>query len=109
MEEKKVKQETKKLSYEELENAAKQISVQAEAIYKENVQLKQALQQANMSNLYTELNFKFKVLEYSNMFDPDFVGNIIESIEDTMTPKEDKEDKEDKNDVEEDILEKEEE
>ena len=91
MEEKKVNQEKKKLSYEELENAARQISVQADAMYKENMQLKQALQQANIANLYTELNFKFKVLEYSNMFDPDFVGNIIESIEATMTPKEEKE------------------
>lgn len=101
MEEKEVKKENKKLSYEELENAAKQISAQAEAIYKENVQLKQALQQANIGNMYTELNFKFKVLEYGNMFNPDFVGNIIESIEETMTPQEAEKEEETKLDKEE--------
>ncbi|MBQ9391975.1 MAG: hypothetical protein IJU02_07270 [Lachnospiraceae bacterium] len=95
MEEKKeVNQEKKKLSYEELENAARQISVQADALYKENLQLKQALQQENMGNLYAELNFKFKVLEYSNMFNPDFVGSIIENIEEIMTPKREQDNKE---------------
>lgn len=101
-ENKKDKKEVKKLSYEELENAAKQISVQAEALYKENMQMKQALQQANLGNMYTELNFKFKVLEYSNMFDPDFVGNIIESIQSTMTPEEKEEEAEDNGKEEED-------
>lgn len=101
-ENKKDKKEVKKLSYEELENAAKQISVQAEAFYKENMQMKQALQQANLGNMYTELSFKFKVLEYSNMFDPDFVGNIIESIQSTMTPEEKEEEAEDNGKEEED-------
>lgn len=87
MEEKKeVKSEVKKLSYEELENAAKQITAQADGLARENQQLRIALQQATMSNMYTELNFKFKVLENASAFSPEFVEKCVESIEDTMTP-----------------------
>lgn len=91
MEENKNKEQEKKLSYEELENAAKQISVQADALYKENIQLKQAIQQANLSNMYTELNFKFKVLEHSMMFNNEFIDSIVKEIEDIMTPKKEEE------------------
>lgn len=91
MEENKNKEQEKKLSYEELENAAKQISVQADALYKENIQLKQAIQQANLSNMYTELNFKFKVLEHSTMFNNEFIDSIVKEIEDIMTPKKEEE------------------
>lgn len=77
----------KKLSYEELENAAKQISQQAEALFKENQQLKKAIQNLSNQAGYTELGFKFKVLEYQDRFQPKFVENIINEIEDTMSPK----------------------
>lgn len=93
MEEKKEKtnvQETKKpakLTYEQLEEAARQISQQAEAIFKENQQLKAALQQASVSNLYRELDFRFKVLENADMFSTKFLDMCIRNIEDTMTPK----------------------
>ena len=91
MEEKKeVKRESKspvkKLSYEELENVAKQISAQAEAVIKENQQLKAALQQIQLDNVYKELDLKFKVLEYGDFFNPNFLDMCVESIEEIMTP-----------------------
>lgn len=89
MEEKKEnRREVKKLSYEELENAARQITVQAQEMAKENQQLRAALQQANLSNMYTELNFKFKVLEFASAFSPEFIDRCVKSIEETMTPQE---------------------
>lgn len=97
MEEKKeVKMEAKKrkLSYEELENAAKQISQQAEALFKENQQLKKVVQNLSEQAGYTELNFKFKVLKYKDNFNPDFVDRIIKEIEETMSPKLEEETKE---------------
>lgn len=82
-----------KLTYEQLEEAARQISQQAEAIFKENQQLKAALQQASVANLYRELDFRFKVLENADMFSSKFLDMCIRNIEDTMTPKpEEKED-----------------
>ena len=86
MEEKEIKKEVKKLSYEELENAAKQITAQAQSVARENQQLRAALQQATMSNMYTELNFKFKVVEFASAFTPEFVDRCVKSIEETMTP-----------------------
>lgn len=86
MEEKEIKKEVKKLSYEELENAAKQITAQAQSVARENQQLRAALQQATMSNMYTELNFKFKVVEFAGAFTPEFVDRCVKSIEETMTP-----------------------
>lgn len=95
MEEKEIKKEVKKLSYEELENAAKQITAQAQSVARENQQLRIALQQATMSNMYTELNFKFKVVEFASAFTPEFVDRCVKSIEETMTPSpEEKEEKE---------------
>lgn len=93
---KEVKMEAKKrkLSYEELENAAKQISQQAEALFKENQQLKKVVQNLSEQAGYTELNFKFKVLKYQGNFTPEFVGTIIKEIEDTMSPKLEEETKE---------------
>ena len=92
MEEKKVtkkeetKREVKKLSYEELENAAKQITAQAQNIARENQQLRTALQQASLTNMYTELNLRFKVLEFASAFSPEFVDKCVKSIEEIMTP-----------------------
>lgn len=85
----------KKLSYEELENAAKQISQQAEALFRENQQLKKAVQNLSNQAGYTELDFKFKVLKYQDRFKPEFVKTIINEIEDTMSSKEEVEESKD--------------
>lgn len=80
------KKENKKLSYEELENAARQLSVQAEGIARENQQLKNALQQATLANMYTELGFKFRVIEHKDVFPKEFVDQCVNNIVEIMTP-----------------------
>lgn len=86
MEENKTKSnESKKLTYEQLNQAAQQISQQAEALYKENQQLKETLGRISIQNGYTELGFKFKVVEFSTMFPKDFVERTVTEIVDTMT------------------------
>lgn len=92
---KEVKNNLKKLSYEEMENAARQISAQFDAVLKENNQLKSAVNQLQMNNLYTELNFRFKVIEFQDSFSPEFVDNCINTIESIMTTKEDNETQDD--------------
>lgn len=76
-----------KLSYEDLKNVASQLSAQAEALYKENVRLKEAIAKNNAANLFAELEMNFKVLNYKDSFDPDFVKNCVKNIQDIMTPK----------------------
>lgn len=98
MEENKNKKErvNKKLSYDELETAAKQISAQLDALARENNQLRIALQKAQLGNLYTELEFKFKVIQNAEMFSSEFVERCIKNIEEIMTPEpEETEEKED--------------
>lgn len=82
------KEQPRKLTYEELEQAAKQISVQAEQVIKENQMLKAKLQQVALGNMYTELGFKFEVLKAKEFFSEEFVGRIVKDIEEIMTPQE---------------------
>lgn len=94
-----VKEESKKLSYEELENAARQLSVQLDALLKENRQLKVAAGQLQMNNLYTELNFRFKVIELQDSFDPEFVESCVNEIQKIMTSSDENNDEESKEDT----------
>lgn len=89
------KKVNRKLSYEELENAAQQISAQLDAMARENNQLRIALQKAQLGNLYTELDFKFKVIQNAEMFSPEFVEKCVRSIEEIMTPEAEEDKKED--------------
>lgn len=70
---------SKKLSYEELAAAASQLSQQ-------NQQLNMMLQQSNMSNTFKHLDYLFKVLEFKDCFDSDFVISCSENIVELMTP-----------------------
>lgn len=85
MEEK--EKEVKKLSYEQLEGAAKQLSAQIDALVKDNQQLKVLVQKLQLDNLFAELNFRFKVLEHVEVFPREFVDKIVSEIQDIMTPK----------------------
>lgn len=82
---KKEDNKVEKLSYEELENAARQLSVQLDALIKENNKLRAAANQLQLNNLYTELNFRFKVIELQDSFDPEFVDNCVREVERIMT------------------------
>lgn len=89
MEEK--KEQNKKLSYEQLEVAARQLSGQLDSVVKENQQLKTVMQKMQLDNLFAELNFRFKVLEHKDSFNEEFVARIIKEIELIMTVKEEAE------------------
>ena len=67
-----------KLSYEQLENVAHQLSEQAKQLYMK-------LQSANMSNMFKRLDYLFKVVENGHMFKQDFLEKCIAEIEELMT------------------------
>ena len=74
----------KKLSYTELENAAKQIAAQLDAVIKENRNLKMTLNRVSVQNAYVELDLMIKLLPYKDMFHKEFMDSIIERIETHM-------------------------
>lgn len=69
---------TQKMSYEELENVAAQLSQQ-------NQQLYARLQQAEMSNMLSRLKFLFKVVKNAQAFPEEFVTKCTTEIIDIMT------------------------
>lgn len=78
---------TQKMSYEELENVAAQLSQQ-------NQQLYHKLQQADMANILSRLNFLFKVVENRSAFRKEFIEACVNEIENIMTISESEETKE---------------
>lgn len=75
-----------KMSYEQLENVAAQLSEQARQLYTK-------LQEANLVNMFKRLDYLFKVIENSGMFEREFVDRCTNEIVSIMTPPE-SEDKE---------------
>lgn len=84
-------QRPEKMSYEQLENVAHQLSEQ-------NRQLFAKLQELNMVNMFKRLDYLFKVVENGHMFKQDFFEKCIAEIENLMTvpEQEEKIDTEDK-------------
>ena len=79
-----------KMSYEQLENVAHQLSEQAKQLYMK-------LQAANMDNMFKRLDYLFKVVENGHMFKQDFLEKCITEIEEIMTvPEETEEDDKEK-------------
>lgn len=76
-----------KMSYEQLENVAHQLSEQAKQLYMK-------LQAANMSNIFKRLDYLFKVLENGHMFRQDFVDKCISEVEELMSVPEETEEAE---------------
>lgn len=70
--------EVQKLSYEQLENVARQLNKQCEELYGK-------LQQANMSNAFQRLNYLFKVIENADKFDVEFAASCVTEIQEIMT------------------------
>lgn len=76
------KEEQKKLTYEQLEQLAGNLS-------KQNEQLYNKVMEQNFQNIITRLGLLFKVIENSDKFNPEFVVMCSEEIEKTITlPKE---------------------
>ena len=67
-----------KMSYEQLEGIAHQLSEQARKLYSQ-------LQQSNMTNMFKRLDYLFKVVENGHMFKQDFLEKCIAEIEELMT------------------------
>ena len=72
------KKETKKLSYEELENVCHQLSEQSQTLYRK-------LQEANLNNMFKRLDYLFAVIENKSSFPEDFVKKCTDEIVTTMT------------------------
>lgn len=70
----------KKLSYDELENAANELLMQNQQMYNE-------LQKANMANVFKRLDYLFKVVEFNASFNTEFVNSCVAEIEEMMTIK----------------------
>ena len=71
-------QRPEKMSYEQLENVAHQLSEQ-------NRQLFAKLQELNMANMFKRLDYLFKVIENGHMFKQYFLEKCIEEVESLMT------------------------
>ena len=82
-----------KLSYEQLENVAHQLSEQTKQLYMK-------LQAANMSNMFKRLDYLFKVIENGHMFKQDFLEKCIAEIEEIMTVPEETDKEEETPDIE---------
>lgn len=88
MEEKKIEnKETQKMSYEQLEQVAHQLSEQTRQLYSK-------LQKSNMENVFKRLDYLFKVVENKDVFSKEFLDKCVKEIEEIITIPEDKEDKE---------------
>ena len=77
-------EQPQKMSYEQLEQVAHQLSEQARQLYGQ-------LQKSNLSNMFKRLDYLFKVVENGHMFKQDFLGKCIKEIEDIMTPEDSEE------------------
>lgn len=67
-----------KLSYEELERTAHQLSNEVRGLYAR-------LQEMNLTNTFKRLDYLFKVVELSEKFNSDFVCRCKNEIEGLMT------------------------
>lgn len=67
-----------KMSYDQLESVAHQLSEQ-------NKQMFAKLQELNMVNMFKRLDYLFKVVENGHMFKQDFFEKCIAEIESIMT------------------------
>lgn len=76
--EKKELQRPEKMSYEQLENVAHQLSEQSRQLYAK-------LQEINMANTFKRLEYLFKVLEHSMHFSEEFCRKCAAEIEDLIT------------------------
>lgn len=85
--------ELKKLSYSELENVCHQLSAQAQQLNTQNQQLRAALNEANLTNLYKRLDYLFEVINRDNAYlSISFKTKCANEIEELMATPEQTED-----------------
>lgn len=93
------KEETKKISYEDLQKAAGQLYQQNQQLIARCKQYEEQMQKLN--NVEVRLHYLFEVLDKGSYFDNDFIDICVNEIKEIMTIKEEpeeeiKEEKEDK-------------
>lgn len=71
-------EQPEKMSYEQLENIAHQLSDKLNQVYGK-------LQESNMTNMFKRLDYLFKVVENARAFNDSFVESCVRDIEDLMT------------------------
>lgn len=76
-----------KMSYEQLEQTAHQLSEQARQLYNQ-------LQKSNLNNMFKRLDYLFKVIENGSVFSKTFFETCIKEIETIMTVPEEAENNE---------------
>lgn len=76
--------EEKKLSYEELEKVATELSAQNKQLSMQVNNLYGQMQ--NMANMFKRLDYLFKVLEFETSFSSKFVNTCADEIVELMTP-----------------------
>lgn len=70
--------ENAKMSYEQLENVAHQLSEQVRQLYAK-------LQESNLENMFKRLDYLFKVIENAHAFNEEFFFKCTSEIESLMT------------------------
>lgn len=70
--------ENAKMSYEQLEDVAHQLSEQVRQLYAK-------LQESNLENMFKRLDYLFRVVENAHSFSVDFVNKCTSEIESLMT------------------------
>lgn len=93
------KEETKKISYEDLQKAAGQLYQQNQQLIARCKQYEEQVQRFN--NVEVRLHYLFEVLDKGSYFDNDFIDTCVNEVKEIMTIKEEseeeiKEEKEDK-------------
>ena len=95
-------QKTKKLSYEELNQAASEMSMQLQRLSQqmglERQKHQRELESCNMFNMFKRLEFLFKVVENASMFPADFVEGVTKEVVDLLSISKEQENKEEKPD-----------
>lgn len=75
---------SEKMTYEQLENVAHQLSEQVRQLYVK-------LQSNNLSNMFKRLDYLFKIIENGSRFDDDYVTKCVAEIKELMTVPENEE------------------
>ena len=95
MEENKVKEmKNAKPTYEQLEVQYKSVFTQAERILDENEKLKKLNDELIRRLNSNDINFAFKVLEFRELFNQEFVKKVVNKLEEILTPDSQEENKE---------------
>ena len=83
------KEETKKISYEDLQKAAGQLYQQNQQLIAKCKQYEEQMQRLN--NVEVRLHYLFEVLDKGSYFDDDFIEVCVNEVKEIMTIKEEAE------------------